>query len=150
MSSPALPPAEKIADKAFGPVAYETWRAAVQADLKDVSFEKKLVARTYEGVDLQPLYSLGESTAPESFPTATTLRTASSRCSVGTDTPMRFAHVFNDSLRRKRATARSAPSFSMAAAVAGGRCRRARAVFGIYIEYSKIGACINIYICKKT
>ncbi len=36
------------------------------------------------------------------------------RCSVGTETPIRFAQVFNDSLRRKRATARSAPSFSMA------------------------------------
>ena len=36
---------------------------------------------------------------------------------------------------RKRATARSAPSFSRAAMVAGGSCSRARAVLGIHIEF---------------
>jgi hypothetical protein len=34
----------------------------------------------------------------------------------------------------------------MAAAVAGGSCRRARAVFGINIEYSETRSNANIYV----
>ncbi len=40
----------------FPPVSYETWRAKVDADLKGVPFEKKLVWRTNEGFDVQPMY----------------------------------------------------------------------------------------------
>src|ERR1700724_116536 len=39
---------------------------------------------------------------------------------VGTVTPMRVAHEASDSLRRRRATARSAPSLANASSVAGG------------------------------
>jgi len=65
---------------------------------------------------------------------------------VGTETPMRRAHVFNDSLRRRRATARSAPNFSMAAEVDGGSCCRALEVFGMHIEYAAIRFDVHIYI----
>lgn len=40
----------------FPPVSYETWRAKVDADLKGVPFDKKLVWRTNEGFNVQPMY----------------------------------------------------------------------------------------------
>lgn len=40
----------------FPPIDYETWRAKVDADLKGVPFEKKLVWRTSEGFNVQPMY----------------------------------------------------------------------------------------------
>ena len=40
----------------FPPVSYETWKAKVDADLKGVPFEKKLVWRTNEGFSVQPIY----------------------------------------------------------------------------------------------
>jgi DNA-binding protein H-NS len=52
-------------------------------------------------------------------------------------TPSRLAHVFNDSLRRNLATARSAPSFCNAPTVAGGSWSSAWDIFGIQIEYPK-------------
>lgn len=44
----------------FPPVSYETWRAKVDADLKGVPFEKKLVWRTNEGFNVQPMYQRGD------------------------------------------------------------------------------------------
>jgi methylmalonyl-CoA mutase len=41
----------------FPPVSYEQWRAVAEADLRGASFEQKLVTHTYEGIDIQPLYS---------------------------------------------------------------------------------------------
>lgn len=69
------------------------------------------------------------------MPTLTVGSPASRRKRVGTVTPMRWAQVFRDSLRRSLATARSAPSFSSAASVEGGNCWMARGGFGIQIEY---------------
>jgi Methylmalonyl-CoA mutase, N-terminal domain/subunit len=48
-----LPPAahDPLAD------AIARWRATVEAELKGVPFEKKLVTRTFEGIALQPLYT---------------------------------------------------------------------------------------------
>ncbi|MEF2643790.1 MAG: hypothetical protein U0M50_06980, partial [Paramuribaculum sp.] len=40
----------------FPPVSTEEWKAKVEADLKGVPFEKKLVWRTNEGFNLQPMY----------------------------------------------------------------------------------------------
>lgn len=40
----------------FPPVSYDTWRAKVDADLKGVPFDKKLVWRTNEGFQVQPMY----------------------------------------------------------------------------------------------
>lgn len=40
----------------FPPVSYETWKAKVDADLKGVPFDKKLVWRTDEGFSVQPMY----------------------------------------------------------------------------------------------
>ncbi len=44
----------------FPPVSYYTWRAKVDADLKGVPFEKKLVWRTNEGFTVQPMYQRGD------------------------------------------------------------------------------------------
>ncbi len=46
---------EKLFDQ-FPPVSTEEWRAKVDADLKGVPFEKKLVWRTNEGFNVQPMY----------------------------------------------------------------------------------------------
>lgn len=41
----------------FPPVSSAQWRTMVETDLQGVPFEKKLVTHTYEGIDIQPLYS---------------------------------------------------------------------------------------------
>lgn len=46
---------EKLFDQ-FPPVSTEQWKAKVEADLKGVPFEKKLVWRTNEGFNVQPMY----------------------------------------------------------------------------------------------
>lgn len=46
---------EKLFDQ-FPPISTEEWKAKVEADLKGASFDKKLVWRTNEGFDLQPMY----------------------------------------------------------------------------------------------
>lgn len=46
---------EKLFDQ-FPPVSTQEWRAKVDADLKGVPFEKKLVWRTNEGFNVQPMY----------------------------------------------------------------------------------------------
>lgn len=40
----------------FPPVSTEEWRAKVEADLKGAPFDKKLVWRTNEGFNVQPMY----------------------------------------------------------------------------------------------
>lgn len=57
----------------FQGVDYATWRKAVEADLKGVPFERKLVTHTYEGIDIQPVYTLADRLAgedPTGFPGA--------------------------------------------------------------------------------
>lgn len=46
---------EKLFDQ-FPGVSYDEWRAKVEADLKGADFNKKLVWRTSEGFDVQPIY----------------------------------------------------------------------------------------------
>jgi len=41
----------------FPRIDYATWRKAVEAELKGAPFEKKMVSRTYESIDLQPIYT---------------------------------------------------------------------------------------------
>lgn len=41
----------------FPTASYEQWRALVEKDLRGAPFEKKLVTHTYEGIDIQPVYS---------------------------------------------------------------------------------------------
>ena len=53
----------KILDD-FPPVSYDTWKPQAVADLKGVPFEKKMITHTYEGIDIQPIYT------PESWPSA--------------------------------------------------------------------------------
>src|SRR6056297_929144 len=45
-----------IADD-FPPVDYETSRRSVEADLGGAPFDRKLVSHTYEGIDIQPVYT---------------------------------------------------------------------------------------------
>lgn len=46
---------EKLFDQ-FSPVSPEEWRAKAEVDLKGADFNKKMVWRTNEGFDVQPLY----------------------------------------------------------------------------------------------
>ena len=41
---------------AFEPVSRQTWHAQVERELKGADFERRLVTRTHEGIDLQPIY----------------------------------------------------------------------------------------------
>jgi methylmalonyl-CoA mutase len=41
----------------FPPANYDEWRALAEADLEGASFEQKLVTHTYEGIDIQPVYT---------------------------------------------------------------------------------------------
>ncbi|MCS7053303.1 MAG: acyl-CoA mutase large subunit family protein, partial [Ignavibacterium sp.] len=37
--------------------SYDEWKKQVEADLKGEPFEKKLITKTYEGINLQPIYT---------------------------------------------------------------------------------------------
>ena len=41
----------------FSGATYEQWRKEAEVTLKGAPFEKKLVTKTYEGIDLQPIYN---------------------------------------------------------------------------------------------
>lgn len=46
---------EKLFDS-FSPVNHETWRAKAEVDLKGANFDKRMIWRTNEGFNVQPLY----------------------------------------------------------------------------------------------
>jgi methylmalonyl-CoA mutase len=48
----------------FPPVGYEVWKAQVLLELKGVPFETKMITHTYDGVNIQPIYTA------ESWPSA--------------------------------------------------------------------------------
>lgn len=55
----------------FPPVSTQEWRAKVEADLKGAPFDKKLVWRTNEGFNLQPMYraeDIADFTTTDSIP----------------------------------------------------------------------------------
>ncbi len=41
----------------FPPVGYDRWRSLAEADLQGATLEQKLVTHTYDGVDIQPIYT---------------------------------------------------------------------------------------------
>jgi methylmalonyl-CoA mutase len=47
----------------FPTPSYEEWRTAAEAALKGAAFEKQLITRTHEGIDLQPMYRVEDTTA---------------------------------------------------------------------------------------
>lgn len=48
---------------AFPSADYAAWREAAERTLKGVPFEKRLLTKTYEGLTLQPIYSLDDTAA---------------------------------------------------------------------------------------
>jgi methylmalonyl-CoA mutase len=44
----------------FAEVPFEKWKAQVEAELKGVPYEKKLVSSTYEGITVQPIYNASD------------------------------------------------------------------------------------------
>ncbi len=55
MADHTAPPPRVRFDE-FTVPSYEEWRAAAEDSLKGADFDKKLTTRTYEGINLQPLY----------------------------------------------------------------------------------------------
>lgn len=47
---------QNLSFKEFPSSTFEEWKAAAERLLKGVPFDKKMVTRTYEGIDLQPIY----------------------------------------------------------------------------------------------
>jgi methylmalonyl-CoA mutase len=55
----------------FPPAGYDEWRALAEADLAGAPFEQKLVTHTYEGIDIQPVYTRRDRPSegdPDGFP----------------------------------------------------------------------------------
>jgi methylmalonyl-CoA mutase len=55
----------------FPPADYAQWRALAEADLAGAPFEQKLVTQTYEGINVQPVYTRRDHTGetdPNGFP----------------------------------------------------------------------------------
>jgi methylmalonyl-CoA mutase len=57
-------PSQKLTLTEFSPATPEQWRAAAEKLLKGAPFEKKMVSRTYEGIDLQPIYTAAATGSP--------------------------------------------------------------------------------------
>jgi methylmalonyl-CoA mutase len=41
----------------FADISYEQWKSGAEVDLKGVPFDRKMISRLYDGVEIQPLYS---------------------------------------------------------------------------------------------
>jgi methylmalonyl-CoA mutase len=52
----------------FQPATYDQWRALAEADLKGAPFDQRLVTHTYEGIDIQPLYTKRDQRDDEGLP----------------------------------------------------------------------------------
>ncbi len=66
-----MPDSDFSLQDAFPPVDRAAWREQVDQDLKGASFQQRLVTPTYEGVDIQPLYTRDDWPAagdPSGFP----------------------------------------------------------------------------------
>ena len=48
---------QSVRAQSFAPVDYATWRAEAERSLKGASFEKRLVSKTLDGFEVQPLYT---------------------------------------------------------------------------------------------
>lgn len=91
----------------FPPVSYEDWRQVVERDLKGAPFEKKLVTHTYEGIDLQPIYTLNDAPQgadPHGYPGQTPfVRGATALGSVEYGCDLRQEHAHPDLVETNRA-----------------------------------------------
>jgi methylmalonyl-CoA mutase len=66
-----MPEAEFSLGDDFPPVGYDAWRALAEADLEGAAFEQKLVTHTYEGINIQPVYTRRDRPGegdPDGFP----------------------------------------------------------------------------------
>ena len=100
---------ERLFDQ-FPEVSYEEWRAKVEADLKGADFNKKLVWRTNEGFNVQPVYRAEDiaqlnttDTLPGQFPYVRSTRTDNdwlSRQDIVADTPEEANKIALDVLEK--------------------------------------------------
>ncbi len=104
-----LPDKDLHLKELFSPPTYEDWRKVVENDLKGVPFEKKLVSKTYEGIDLQPIYTSAgsdgkktDSSWPGMLPFRRGSRVTGYLCHpwlVCQDLPYGLAEEYNEALR---------------------------------------------------
>jgi methylmalonyl-CoA mutase len=84
----------------FPPISYEAWRSLAEADLEGASFEQKLVTHTYEGIDIQPVYTRNDWPSekdPDGFPgLAPFVRDAQPLGAVQTGWDLRQEHAHPD------------------------------------------------------
>lgn len=94
-------------DRDFPAASYADWRKLVEADLGGVPFEKKLVTHTYEGIDIQPVYTRQDFDAsrdPLGFPGLPTfVRGAQPLAQVLTGTDLRQQYAEPDPAAANRA-----------------------------------------------
>ena len=57
-------PFQKLTLSEFSSATPEQWRAAAEKLLKGAPFDKKMITRTYEGIDLQPIYTADNPGSP--------------------------------------------------------------------------------------
>ena len=94
----------------FPPVSTEEWRAKVEADLKGAPFDKKLVWRTNEGFNLQPMYRAEDikdfnttNSLPGEYPFVRGIKTDNdwlSRQEIIADTPEQANEIARDVLTK--------------------------------------------------
>lgn len=89
----------------FPAPAYEAWRAEAEATLAGVPFEKKLVTRTSEGIDIQPIYRREDlaglsnlDSQPGQAPFVRGTR-ADNAWEIAQEIPYGFPKAFNEALR---------------------------------------------------
>ena len=57
--------------KDFPVTSFEEWKQVAEKNLKGLPFDKKLITKTYEGIDLQPIYTskdISENPLTDNFP----------------------------------------------------------------------------------
>ncbi|MDR3279921.1 MAG: acyl-CoA mutase large subunit family protein [Synergistaceae bacterium] len=62
--TPGMEPPE-VDFSEFAPSSYEEWKSIAIATLKDASFDKSMFTKTYEGITLEPLYTMDHSPITE-------------------------------------------------------------------------------------
>lgn len=114
----------------FPPTPYEEWRRAAEESLEGAPFEKKLVTRLPEGIDLQPIYTaanLAAAGVPEGWPGVPPFtrgaRATGARLTpalIAQELPYGTAEEFNRALRLDVARGQTAVNLSLDVATRRG------------------------------
>lgn len=114
----------------FPETPYEEWKKTAEKDLKGVPFEKKLITKTYEGIDLQPIYTkedlknikfLDNKPGFENYVRGTKYSGHTGSCwEIKQNLPYPFAEDFNEALRNDIERGQNSISLSLDYAAKSG------------------------------